>query len=272
MTSDPDQAGAAGWTSPTAASGSNESFSWARPTGPAPPAVDEATMRLPRIPAAVTPARREGLLGTLVVLAITALVLIGVAALGLSARARQPPAVAQPALAQPSTPPSSKATPPKVAPTGDPVYLLPGDLCEAADFTNLRPTFDQIGDLNPHQDSTAGFFQFAQCDGTTGNETVHGSFSFRASVYADARVARKEFEAARTAAAAHARVADVAGVGSGAYDYVDPAVGPTAEIYDGNLRIRLSWDATDAKAKAPPGTTKALIDVCKSTMMLLRDN
>jgi hypothetical protein len=268
MTSDPDRP--AGWTSPTAPLVAPDSTSpWARPTGPVSPAVDEATVRLPTIPDPVAPARREGLRGTLVVLAATVLVLMGVTALGLSARARQVPVVAQPqpAPAQSSPPPLATATP-----TGDPVYLLPGDLCEAADFTNLRPTFDQIGDLNPHEDSTAGFFQFAQCDGTTGNETVQGNFSFRASVYADAGVARREFEAARKAAAVHAKVADVAGVGSAAYDYVDPAVGPTAEIYDGNLRIRLSWGASDGKAKAPAGTTRALIDVCKSTMMLLRDN
>ena len=134
--------------------------------------------------------------------------------------------------------------------------------------SDLRPDRD----LAPHQDSTAGFFQFAQCDGTTGNETVQGNFSFRASVYADPQVARKEFEAARSAVAAHGKVAVIAGVGSQAYDYVDLAVGPTVEIYDGNLRIRLSWVAADGRAKAPAGTAKALIDVCESTMMLLRDN
>ena len=221
----------------------------------------------PRPPSAVPLPAWEGLRGTLIVLAATAVLLLGI---GWAARSGVDVARGGRAAALPEPTATRAAAAPTPAASG--VYQVPGDLCQAADFTALRPTFNQIGDLSSEQDSSAGFFAFAQCVGTTGNDTVQGTFSFRASVYVEAAVARQEFEATRRVVEARSKTVTLSGVGDAAYDYVDPAVGPIVEIYDGNLRIRLSWGASDRTAQTPEGTTNALIKVCQSTMMLLREN
>jgi hypothetical protein len=237
----------------------------------------ESTAHLPRL--AATPADdgpsvplppREGLRGTLLVLAVAVLVLLGAAGLSSAIRSQsvQPPIAAE--VAPPPSPTASSPSVP-VTPAGPAVYRAPEDLCAQADFTALRPTFDQIGDLSPIRNSSAGY-TFAQCEGTTGNDTVQGTFLFRITVYTDAAMARTQFDTARTGAGKLAKVAAVEGVGQAGYAYADPTVGPTVEIYDNNLRIRLSWGASDRKAAVPVGVTSTLAHVCASTMRLLRDN
>jgi hypothetical protein len=212
---------------------------------------------------------REGLRATVAVLAVTLVALLGIDVLGWRA-GMPPPVAAQPEpLAVPSMAPPTAPT----TPAGPAIYRAPDDLCEQADFTGLRPTFDQIGDLRPDQGSSAGVFQLAQCDGSTGNETVDGRFAFTVTVYADLAAAKKAYDTAYKSVQTHA---DKYGklhypVGEAGYEYLGPRREQGVEIYDGNLRIQLSWDAADGKSAVPNGTVDALTAVCESTMKLLRD-
>jgi hypothetical protein len=163
-----------------------------------------------------------------------------------------------------ATPSSSDGEPPGGK------YRVPGDLCQEADFTRLRPTFDTLGDLRSDWDASAGFFTLAQCDGSAGTPTVQGSFSFQAAVYANADVNRIEFDQNRARTQSRAAIANVAQLGQAAYSYVEPGVGLTVVTYDANLTLKLTWQPSDQKAATPAGAAGALADACNSTMLLLR--
>jgi hypothetical protein len=150
------------------------------------------------------------------------------------------------------------------------VYQAPADLCQDADFTNLRPPFTTIGDQKP-SGSTAPGLVVAGCDGTTGNDTVNGAFSFEVQVSSHPDALLDLFHQQRAAVAAQAPVTPVAGLGTEAYQYV--AVGQhglSLEIYDSNLIMRLSWTAQHTTDKVPADLPQALTDTCRSTMRLLR--
>jgi len=149
-------------------------------------------------------------------------------------------------------------------------YRVVNDLCGEADFTELRPTFDSIGDLRSDWDNSAGTFVLADCDGSTGNATVQGSFSFQATVYRDPDANRAEFTARRERTQAREPTTTVAGLGAGAYTYVEPGLGTTVITYDANITLRLTWLSTDPKVPAPAGTVTALVNTCTSTLLVLR--
>jgi hypothetical protein len=159
---------------------------------------------------------------------------------------------------------------PSAAPATGGKYRVPGDLCQEADFTQLRPTFDTLGDLRSDWDASAGFYTLAECDGSAGTPTVQGSFSFQAAVYANADVNRTEFDQNRARTSSRAAIANVAQLGQAAYSYVEPGVGLTVVTYDANLTLKLTWQPSDQKAATPAGAAGALADACDSTMRLLR--
>jgi hypothetical protein len=202
------------------------------------------------------------------VLAATAVALVFLGALGWwNAQRNQPLAAARvPADVAP-------VVPPLATPTGPPVYGLPSDLCEAADFTRLRPTFDQIGDLQPVSGGKAEAAPFVQCDGSTGNDQVQGTFTFRATVYADPTVALREYQAGRDAMNKPPQSTSTVGsAGESAYTSTDAKGGLTVEIYDGNLRLRMSWVDAAHSGKPAVDAFRPLMDTCESTMRLLRAN
>jgi hypothetical protein len=265
MTSEPASPG--GWTPP--ASAPADEPAWRRPSPEDAATMDEAPAEFSP-PAGDTSGpvpRREGLRATLAVLAVTAVVLSG---LGVLAWWQHHQRQTTPVIAAPPPVYDTPTLAPS-APPGPPVYRVPGDLCQQADFTALRPTFNQIGNLSPENEDSGGPVKVAQCDGTTGNELVQGDFSFRTSVYADPQVARQEFEAGQQGSPSGTKVATLTSTGQAAY-VASGHTGQTVEIYDGNLRIRLSWTATDGHAQPPAGTTQALVNVCESTMRLLHDD
>ena len=153
-------------------------------------------------------------------------------------------------------------------PTG--VYRAPADLCQDADFTNLRPPFTTIGDLLT-RGSTTPSLVVAGCDGSTGNDTVDGAFTFEVQVSSHPDALLELFHEQRAALAARVRVTPVAGVGTEAFQYA--AVGQhglSVDIYDANMIMRMSWTAKHATDRLPDGLSQALVGTCRSTMRLLR--
>jgi hypothetical protein len=167
----------------------------------------------------------------------------------------------------PSASPAASATADEL-PTG--VYRAPADLCQDADFTNLRPPFTTIGDLFT-RGSTSATLVVAGCDGSTGNDKVDGAFSFEVQVSSHPDALLELFHEQRAALAARVRVTPVSGVGTEAFQYA--AVGQhglSVDIYDANLIMRLSWTAKHATDRLPDGLADALVGTCRSTMRLLR--
>lgn len=150
------------------------------------------------------------------------------------------------------------------------VYQAPSNLCDQADFTKLRPTFDTLDGLTFRSNVTADL-AVASCDGATGNETVSGTFLFQVQVSGDPNALAGVFEEDRSAAAAHARVTPVAGVGTEAYSYTEPGqVGVTVKVYDANMIMLLSWAPDKRGDPVPRGLSNTLIATCGSNLRLLR--
>jgi hypothetical protein len=170
----------------------------------------------------------------------------------------------------PSAPSSGPAGSPAAQglPTG--VYQAPADLCQDADFTNLRPTFTTIGDLST-RGSTTPTLVVAGCDGSTGNDTVDGAFSFEVQVSTNPDALRDLFHAQRSALAARVPVTPVPGIGAEAFQYAALGQhGLSVDIYDANLIMRMSWTARHATDRLPAGLSQALVGTCRSTLRLLR--
>ena len=173
----------------------------------------------------------------------------------------------------PPTFPPGDSAPATTATAGDaPVgmYRAPADLCQDADFTNLRPPFTTIGDLSPHG-STDPSLTVAGCSGSTGNDKVDGSFAFEVQVSSDPAALLDLFHQQRAALAARVKVTPVPGLGTEAFQYV--AVGQNGlslDIYDDNLIMRLSWTAKRPGDKPPADLAEALAGTCRSTLRLLR--
>lgn len=251
---------------------------WVRPS--ADRADDVPTVHLPvvrdTLPVVALPPR-EGFTATIVVLVAMALLLGGIGTLGLSERyrAERNRANARAAMTPPTATPSPSPTPAGIRtfPPFAGLYLAPENLCQAADFTPLRPTFDRLGDLAATQGHGAGPLSYAQCDGSAGNTQVQGTFSLQVSVYVTREVAEQQFAAGMRAANQRAKVADLEPEISRqkGYVFLDPTAGPTVELYDGNLRIRLSWVAQPG-ADMVAGIFEVLMRTCVSTMFLLRDS
>jgi len=150
------------------------------------------------------------------------------------------------------------------------VYQAPGNLCEQADFTRLRPTFDTLDELSPHGTTTPDLI-VAGCDGSTGNEQVNGSFSFAVQVSADPTALSGVFDEDRSAAAAHGRVTAIAGIGTKAYSYTEPGqAGLTVKVYDANVIMSLSWTPDKRTDTIPSGLSDTLVDTCRINLRLLR--
>jgi hypothetical protein len=171
-----------------------------------------------------------------------------------------------------TTTPGSGADPTTAGP--DPVdagvYQAPGNLCEQADFSPLRPTFDTLDELTPHGTSTAELI-VAGCDGATGNEQVNGALSFAVQVSADPTALSGVFDEDRSAAVAHGKVTAITGIGTKAYSYTEPGqVGLTVKLYDANMIMSLSWTPEKRTDAIPGGLSDTLIDTCRATLRLLR--
>jgi hypothetical protein len=214
--------------------------------------------------------RRERFLGKpawLVVLVISAIV-GGALATSLAIMAggglkTVPPPTFPPTDSAPATTATAQNTP-----VG--MYRAPADLCQDADFTNLRPPFTTIGDLSPHGTSDPSL-TVAGCSGSTGNDKVDGSFAFEVQVSSDPAALLDLFHQQRAALAARVKVTPVPGLGTEAFQYV--AVGQNGlslDIYDDNLIMRLSWTAKRPGDKPPADLAEALAGTCRSTLRLLR--
>jgi hypothetical protein len=226
-----------------------------------PPAPDESTHALPSIAPPPVPRGARPVPAVLAVLFIAA----GAAgALWLTDTIRS----AGPAQALPDVSPSIVPEPSPA--TSDTIYQAPQDLCAAADFTSLRPTFDMLDELESHDDDSAGYVSIAECRGSTGNETVQGSFDFKVRAYANAASAKEEFTASRAVVEKTSATAGQADLGEVAYSYTEPGRGPAVELYDGNVRMSLSWSPKDAKSRVPDGTAQALVDMCRINLKLIR--
>ncbi len=99
---------------------------------------------------------------------------------------------------------------------------------------------------------------------------MQGWFTFRATVYADPTVARREFAAGRDALGPS--YTSVASAGEWAYRTLNAGGEMIVEIYDGNLRLRMSWLDAARSETFPVDPFPALMDTCESTMRLLRAN
>src|SRR5262245_39127351 len=214
--------------------------------------------------------RRERFLGKpawVVVLVITGIV-VGALATALTIMAGGGLKTVPPPTFPPTdTPPATTATADD-APSG--VYRAPADLCQDADFTNLRPTFTTIGEMSP-RGSTNPTLAVAACDGSTGNDKVDGSFAFEVQVSSQPAALLDLFHQQRAALTARVPVTPVAGLGTEAFRY--SAVGQNGlslDIYDENLIMRLSWTAKRPGDKPPADLARALAETCRSTMRLLR--
>jgi hypothetical protein len=272
MTIDPDRPSEESpWSSPStrtepsarelAERPSDRAGDFADASGPA----DAQTMRLP-----MYQPRREPFLGKPRSLAILIAVgvVLGALATALTVMAgggpRQLPAPTFPPTA---SPPASTAT---AADQAAGTYRAPADLCQDADFTDLRPPFTTIGDLNPHASTTATL-AIAGCDGTTGNDAVNGNFAFEVQVSSRPDALLDLFHQQRAALAARVAVTPVSGVGAEAFQYA--AVGQhglSIDVYDSNLIMRLSWTAMHTNDRLPDDLATALADTCRSTLRLLR--
>lgn len=150
-----------------------------------------------------------------------------------------------------------------------PGYLAPGDLCEQADYTRMRPPFTTFGDLNRHQTATADLV-VAECEGATGNSTVDGRFSFEIQVSQHPDALASLFDEQRASVAKQVPVTTIDGLGSRAYHYVAAGqTGLTVEVYDENLIMRLAWSA-DPGEPAPDGLVSALVETCRENLRLFR--
>ena len=213
--------------------------------------------------------RREPFLGKprwLVIVIMVAIVL-GALATALTVMAggglRSVPAPTFPPTGAPTT------TATAVGPGAD-VYRAPVDLCQDADFTNLRPPFTTIGDMLT-RGSTTPTLVVAGCDGSTGNDAVDGAFSFEVQVSSHPDALLDLFHQQRAALAARVAVTPVPGLGTEAFQYA--AVGQhglSLDVYDANLIMRLSWTADRPGDKLPDSLAEALAGTCRSTMRLLR--
>ena len=214
--------------------------------------------------------RRERFLGKpawLVVLVISAIV-VGALVTSLAIMAggglkTVPPPTFPPTDSAPATTATAQNTP-----VG--MYRAPADLCQDADFTSLRPPFTTIGDLFT-RGSTSPTLVVAGCDGSTGNDTVDGTFTFEVQVSSHPDALLQLFHEQRAALAARVRVTPVADVGTEAFQYA--AVGQhglSVDIYDANMIVRMSWTAKHSTDRLPDGLSQALVGTCRSTMRLLR--
>jgi hypothetical protein len=218
------------------------------------------------------PERREPFLGKprWMVITIVVAIVLGALATALTVMAGGGPR-SLPAPTFPPTDPTattSAAGATTAAGTGE--YRAPADLCQDADFTNLRPPFTTIGDMVT-RGSTTPTLVVAGCDGTTGNDTVDGGFSFEVQVSSHPDALLDLFHQQRAALAARVAVTPVPGLGTEAFQYA--AVGQhglSLDIYDANLIMRLSWTADRPSDKLPDGLSQALVGTCRSTLRLLR--
>ena len=214
--------------------------------------------------------RREPFLGKprWVVALIAVGVVVGALATALTVMANGGVRTIPPPTFPPSDPPPATTATADDAASG--VYRAPADLCQDADFTNLRPPFTTIGDLNPHGSTTPSLV-IAGCDGSTGNDKVDGSFAFEVQVSSHPEALLDLFHQQRAALAARVPVTAVPGLGTEAFQYA--AVGQNGlslDVYDENLIMRLSWTAKRPGDKPPADLAQALAGTCRSTIRLLR--
>jgi hypothetical protein len=240
-----------------------------RPSEPSPWSSPDTRTELPPYRPPSYPERREPFLGKprWMVVLIAAGIVVGALATALTVMAGGGLREVPPPTFPPSDPPSPTATADGFS-TG--VYRAPADLCQDADFTDLRPPFTTIGDLLPHG-STSPTVIVAACDGSTGNDTVNGTFSFEVQVSTSPDALLDLFHEQRAALAARVPVTPVTGLGTEAFQYSGVGQhGLSVDVYDANLIMRLSWTADQAKDKIPADLSDALTGTCRSTMRLLR--
>jgi hypothetical protein len=167
----------------------------------------------------------------------------------------------KPGLAAPTLPP------PTVSPFSG-QYNVPGDLCHDADFTYLRPLFTEHSGIEAVNGPDTGGVAVRECIGIIGNDAVSGRFRLVATVYPDAVAAGAAYFTVVKSSPGTA----VASLGQQGWGYQDPERGRTVIAVDHNLVLAMSWRDDARPAVDPEDLDRTLVEVCRSSMRLLRFN
>ena len=167
----------------------------------------------------------------------------------------------------------SEPAPPRIFPAATtPVALVPGryelipDLCSVFD----RSAVQAILPYAERFESESTDFSM-ECGTRMGvDRDSAGTFELRVEVDADPRVTLFKFEGTRSAQRSYATIEPLDGIGQGAYQYIDPVLGPHAVAYDGNAYFDIRWGTLGRSEPLPPGLREAMVASLKATMANLR--
>jgi hypothetical protein len=168
-------------------------------------------------------------------------------------------AASEPAVA----PSSSAAAPAATAAAG--TYKIPAKPCTAIDTTSLaaltgRPVREEPGKTNKSSISSM-----------TNCSVVFKAYALNAEIdFAEPDGTLIMYQGLRKAEEGGAKTTDIAGLGQGAYSYLDPATGPNVVAYDGNLYLSLNLGSISLGGGQPGAEAIGpLTETLKATMARL---
>lgn len=196
------------------------------------------------------------------IVVIAGLALVGSAAAACTGPAGKPPAPTR-------VPASSRApAPTTVASLADSGvrYRAVDDLCHALDLSALTEVLKQAQDPEPGRFTSASLTNI-RCNVSFGDLKAFSTLDVMANIYTDPHVALIAHEGQRRAL--DEPTADIPGLGTAAYSYVDKVVGPQVEVYDGNLTLSVGMISFDQGA-IPADAIDRLTRVAAGTLPRLR--
>jgi hypothetical protein len=171
-----------------------------------------------------------------------------------------------PASAAPS---GSAVKAPDSAAGGPGAYRTVEDLCAVTDVTTLTELYPS-GSNPRHRGVDSGTVYAMHCDMTLSSPTVTGDLRVEVDILRDG--SGQSMYAGLKQSNLQRGIAefDIAGLGSGAYWYVDPTLGTQLSAYDGNLYINVAWGDRADPLKTVPDIATRLTALCRGTITRLR--
>jgi hypothetical protein len=169
----------------------------------------------------------------------------------------------------PTPRPNAASAPPSAAPL-PPTYTMPDNLCQVVDFTvfqDITPTLSRAEEMLRRNGPT--FFS-ATCAATLNG--LHGGLILfiDVEIFRDELKARAQFQGIKGVTVGdYPDAHDVTGIGSAAYIYTHPALGPTLALHVGTANLKVSVTGIDNTDPIPTDAQRRLSNLANQILASL---